>query len=93
MRISLLALAALLIATPALAMDGVDLDTGDAFTVDDTTTFNVGDTVAIYDADGNELDLQVKAVKDLGASLDVDFIDPDSGETTSLEFTKLPVAQ
>jgi uncharacterized protein YxjI len=92
MRFSFLALTVFFIAPSAFAMDGVNLDSGDAFTVDDTTAFNVGDTVAIYDADGNELDLQVQAVKDAGDSWDVDGIDPDTKETTSLEFTKV-VAQ
>jgi hypothetical protein len=94
MRLSLLAFAVFMIATPALAMDGVNIDSGDVFTVDDATTFKVGDTVAVYDADGNESDLEVQAVKDTGAALDVDFLDPDSGEATSIEFAKAaPAAQ
>jgi len=89
MRFSFFALAAFLIATPAFAMDGVNTDTGDAVTVDDGTVFNVGDTVAVYDIDGNELDLQIQAVNDTSTALDVDFVDPDSGETSTIEFTKV----
>ena len=93
MRFTFLALAALLITTPAFAMDGVNMDSGDAYTVDDATTFNVGDTIALYDADGNEVDLQVQAVTDNGDVLDVDFVDPDSGDQASIEFTKMSVVQ
>jgi hypothetical protein len=94
MRILALAFAAFFIATPAFALDGVNMDSGDLFTVDDATIFKVGDTVAVYDADGNETDLEVQAVKDTGAAFDVDFLDPELGETTTIEFTKpAPAAQ
>ncbi len=89
MRFSFFVLAALLVASPAFAMDGVNMDSGDSFTVDDTTVFNVGDSIALYDADGNEVDLQVQAVKDGGDVLDVDFVDPDSGDQATIEFTKV----
>ena len=94
MRFSFFVLAALLvasstIASPAFAMDGVNLDSGDSFTVDDATTFKVGETIALYNADGDEVDLQVQTVKDGGDVWDVDFVDPDSGDAASIEFTKV----
>ena len=90
MRIALagLFLAALALETPALAKDGVNLDTGDTISVDDNQAFNIGDVVAMYDADGNELDVQINEVKDTGDAVDVDVTDQDSGETATFEFTK-----
>jgi uncharacterized protein YxjI len=86
--LSALTVAVFAFAAPAYAMDGVNTDTGDAVTADDGTTFNVGDTVTLYDADGNEMTVQVQAVKDTGDALDVDVIDNDSGDSATIEFTK-----
>ncbi|MDE2385369.1 MAG: hypothetical protein KGO53_12200 [Alphaproteobacteria bacterium] len=88
LSISAFALALLALAVPAHAMDGVNVDTGDAVTVDDGTTFNVGDPLVMFDADGNEIDVEIQAVKDTGAALDVDVIDQDSGDTATIEFSK-----
>jgi hypothetical protein len=90
MRIALpaFALAALALATPANAMDGVNLDTGDAVTVDDNTVFNVGDVIALYDADGNEIDVLINNIKDTPDATDIDVTDQDSGETATFEFSK-----
>ena len=94
MRFSFFVSATLLVVSPgfassAFAMDGVNLDSGDGFTVDDATNFKVGETIALYNADGDEVDLQVQAVKDGGDVWDVDFVDPDSGDAASIEFTKV----
>ncbi len=88
MRLPVLALALFALASPALAMDGVNVDTGDAVTVDDGTEFKVGDVIAMFDADGNEMDVQVQAVNDTGTALDVDVADQDTGDTATVEFTK-----
>lgn len=73
---------------PASAMDGVNVDTGDAVTVDDGTAFNVGDVIAVYDTDGNEMDVEIQSVNDNGTTVDLDVVDQDSGDGASLEFTK-----
>lgn len=83
-----LILAALALATPARAMDGVNLDTGDTITTDDNTVFNVGDVIAFYDADGNEIDVQINNVKETNDATDVDVTDQDTGETATFEFAK-----
>ncbi len=88
LTVSALAIALFAFATPVFAMDGVNTDTGDAVTADDGTVFNVGDTVTLYDADGNEMTVQVQAVKDTGDALDVDVVDNDSGDSATIEFTK-----
>ncbi len=74
--------------TPAFAMDGVNVDTGDAVTADDGTNFIIGQTVTLYDADGNEMAVVVQGVKQTDAGLDVDVQDQDSGDTATIEFTK-----
>ncbi|MBG1232567.1 DUF5334 family protein [Aestuariivirga litoralis] len=76
------------VASPAFAKDGTNLDTGDTVSVDDSATFNVGDVVAVFDADGNEIDVEIQAVKDTGDALDIDVIDQDSGESATFEFAK-----
>ncbi len=86
--LSALALAAIGLAVPASAMDGVNVDTGDAITVDDGTNFNVGDVIAVYDTDGNEMDVEIQSVNDNGTTVDLDVVDQDSGDGASLEFTK-----
>ena len=73
---------------PALAMDGVNADTGDAVTVEDGTKFNAGDTVAVFDADGNETDLQVVDITDNGDTIDVDFINPETQDVATITFVK-----
>jgi len=90
MRLALpaLVLAMLAMAVPALAKDGVNLDTGDTVTVDDNQDFNVGDVVAFFDADGNEVDVSIDKVNDTGDAIDVDVTDQDSGDTATFEFTK-----
>jgi len=90
MRLALpaLVLATLAMAVPALAKDGVNLDTGDTVTVDDNQDFNVGDVVAFFDADGNEVDVSIDKVNDTGDAIDVDVTDQDSGDTATFEFTK-----
>jgi hypothetical protein len=69
-------------------MDGVNTDTGDAVTVDDGTEFTVGNVIALFDADGNEMDVEIQAVNDKGDAIDVDVVDQDSGDTATVEFSK-----
>ena len=88
LTLSVLAISLLVLASPAVAMDGVNTDTGDAVTVDDGTTFKVGDLVTLYDADGNEMSVEVQAVSETDTSIDIDVTDQDSGDATSIEFTK-----
>ena len=72
--------------TPAFAMDGVNVDTGDTVTADDGTNFVIGQTVTLYDAEGNEMSVVVQGVKQTDAGLDVDVQDQDSGDTATIEF-------
>ena len=72
--------------TPAFAMDGVNVDTGDAVTADDGTNFVIGQPVTLYDAEGNEMSVVVQGVKQTDAGLDVDVQDQDSGDTATIEF-------
>jgi hypothetical protein len=88
MRLPVVALALVALASPALAMDGVNTDTGDAVTVDDGTEFTVGNVIALFDADGNEMDVEIQAVNDKGDAIDVDVVDQDSGDTATVEFSK-----
>ena len=90
MRLALFAfvLAIAAFAGRASAMDGTNLDTGDSFTVDDATTFTEGDTLQLYDDDGNEIDVIINAVKDTGGAFDVDVTNPDTNDTATIEFTK-----
>lgn len=75
-------------ASPAHAMDGVVIDTGDIVTVEDGTVFTEGDSVTVYDADGTTHTLQVMAVTNVPESTSVDFIDEESGDAKTVEFTK-----
>jgi hypothetical protein len=81
-------LAITMLALPAKAMDGVNVDTGDTVTVDDGTVFKVGDTVSMFDSDGNEFDVEVQAVTDKDTSISVDVVDPESGDGATVEFKK-----
>ena len=56
--------------------------------MDDNQDFNVGDVVAFFDADGNEVDVSIDKVNDTGDAIDVDVTDQDSGDTATFEFTK-----
>ena len=88
LKLSVLAISILALASPALAMDGVNTDTGDAVTVDDGTTFSVGAFVTLYDADGNEMSVQIQAVTETATAIDIDVTDQDTGDAASIEFTK-----
>ncbi len=88
MRLPVVALALVALVSPAMAMDGVNTDTGDAVTVDDGTEFTVGNVIALFDADGNEMDIEIQAVNDKGDAIDVDVVDQDSGDTATVEFSK-----
>ncbi len=71
----------------AFAMDGVNTDTGDAVTVDDGTVFTVDAIVPVFNADGDELDLTVQKVTPGDKVVTVDFLNVDSGEASTFEFT------
>jgi uncharacterized protein YxjI len=88
MRLAFLTLALVTLATPAFALDGVNIATGDTVTVADGTTFTEGDTLPVFDADGNQTDYIVQAVKDVDQAIDVDLADVDSGDVTTFEFAK-----
>ena len=88
LKLSVFAISILALASPAFAMDGVNTDTGDAVTVDDGTTFSVGDFVTLYDADGNEMSVQIQAVTETATAIDIDVTDQDTGDAASIEFTK-----
>lgn len=77
-----------LAATPAQAMDGVVTDTGDIVTVEDGTVFTEGDSVTVFDSDGTTHTFQVMAVTDTPESTSVDFIDEESGDAKTVEFSK-----
>ena len=85
---STLIISLLAFASPAFAMDGTNVDTGDLVTVDDGTIFKVGDTIPFYDTEGNELDAEIQAVNETDSAIDVDITDPDSGDTATIEFAK-----
>ena len=88
LALSVLAFSLFALAAPAFATDGVNTDTGDAVTVDDGTVFRVGDVVTLYDAEGNEMNVEIKAVNDTADTLDIDVIDQDTGDSATIEFTK-----
>ena len=88
LTLSVLAISFLALAAPAFAMDGVNTDTGDVVTADDGTTFKIGDLVTLYDADGNEMSVEVQAVSETDTAIDIDVTDQDSGDAASIEFTK-----
>ena len=88
LTLSVLAISLLALASPAFAMDGVNVDTGDTVTVDDGTVFKVGDAIAVYDADGTEMDVEIQAVNESNTAIDVDIVDPDSGDAATIEFSK-----
>lgn len=90
MRLSLFALAISLIvlASPAFAMEGINTDTGDAVTADDGTVFTVGDVITLFDADGNEMSVQIQTVNDTETAIDIEVTDQDTGDAASIEFLK-----
>ncbi len=88
LTLSALALSVIALASPAFAMDGINTDTGDTVTVDDGTVFKVGDIVTLYDTEGTEMSVEIKALSDTGTAIDIDVIDQDSGDAASIEFTK-----
>ena len=88
LTLSTLVVSLLVLASPAFAMDGVNTDTGDTVTTEDGTTFNVGDTLVLFDVDGNEMDVEIKAVNETATATDVDVVDQDSGDAATIEFTK-----
>ena len=88
MRLAAFVFAAFAFAAPALAMDGTNVDTGDVYTVDDSTTFKVGDVLSMFNADGEEVNAEVKAVKETDKAWEVDVVDQDSGDSSTIEFTK-----
>jgi hypothetical protein len=74
--------------SPAMAMDGIVSDTGDEVTVDDGTVFTEGATIAVFDADGTEHDMQVMRIVDADDAMTVDVIDSETGDAETIEFTK-----
>ncbi len=88
LALSVLAISLFALAAPAFAMDGVNTDTGDAVTVDDGTVFMVGDVISLYDSEGNEMSVEIKAVNDTTDSLDIDVTDQDTGDSATIEFAK-----
>ena len=88
LALSVLAISLFALAAPAFAMDGVNTDTGDAVTADDGTVFTVGDVISLYDAEGNEMSVEIKAVNDTADSIDIDVTDQDTGDSTTIEFAK-----
>ncbi len=88
LALSVLAISLFALAAPAFAMDGVNTDTGDAVTADDGTVFTVGDVISLYDAEGNEMSVEIKAVNDTADSLDIDVTDQDTGDSATIEFAK-----
>ncbi len=87
MRFSFVMIAFLGLTSLAFAMDGVNTDTGDTVTVDDGTVFSIDDIVPVFNADGDEMDLTVQKVTPGDKIVTVDFINIDSGEATTFEFT------
>ncbi len=88
LTLSALAISLIVLVSPAFAMDGINTDTGDAVTVDDDTTFSVGDIVTLYDAEGTEMSVEIKSVTDTDTAIALEVIDQDSGDAASIEFTK-----
>ena len=88
LTLAILAISFLALACPAFAMDGVNTDTGDAVTADDGTVFTVGDVITLYDADGNEMSVQIQTVTDTATAVDIEVTDQDSGDAASIEFLK-----
>lgn len=87
MRFAFMTIALLSLTGSAFAMDGVNTDTGDAVTVDDGTVFTVDTVIPVFTADGDEMDLTVQKVTPGDKSTTVDFIDAESGEEATFEFT------
>lgn len=78
----------LLTASSAMAKEGIVSDTGDTVLVEDSTIFNEGDTIPVFDADGTQHDLQVISVTDTEESTSVEFIDAETGDAKTIEFLK-----
>ncbi len=88
MRFAVVVIVAFLgLTSSAFAMDGVNTDTGDVVTVDDATVFTVDAVIPLFDADGDEIDLSVLKVTPGDEITTVDFLDPDTGDDATFEFT------
>jgi hypothetical protein len=73
-------------ATPAIAWDGYDMDTGNYVEIDKGNLVREGSSAEVYDWDtGRYHDVEVKRINSYGSSVELEVYDYDTGEYRILE--------
>jgi hypothetical protein len=78
--------AVLCLATPALAWDGTDANTGSDVEIGSGNLVRPGQSIEVYDyGTGEYRNVTVDDVTSYGGTVDVDVTDDNTGESTTLE--------
>ena len=77
----------LLMAAPAFAWDGVNVDTGSIITIDDGTAVAEGSDIQVLDGDtGEQRGVTINAIDQTDSAIEITVIDDTSGESQTYDF-------
>lgn len=90
MTVKTMTLASMLVAclaTPTLAWDGVDTDSGQSVTIEQGNLVRTGNEIEIYDWDsGTYRSMEVESIDRTGSTVEMELYDNETGETRTFEF-------